>query len=67
MIESIVALLNVIAGWIEKYRRKRQEEANQLERNDVEEDPVMWFDAKFGGLPKDNADQANSPDTNKKP
>ena len=67
MIESIVALLNVIAGWIEKYRRKRQEEANQLERNDVEDNPVMWFDSKFGGVSPDNADQTDSPDTDKKP
>ena len=67
MIESIVALLNVIAGWIEKYRRKRQEETNQLERNDVEDNPLRFFDNHFGGLSPDDADKADSPDTDKKP
>jgi hypothetical protein len=66
MIEQLVRLLNVLASWFERHRRNSREQQAQAERHDVEKNPNAWFDRHFGGMPPDDARQANKTDVDKK-
>lgn len=67
MIESLLKVLNVLAVWFERYQRERNEKKAQKARNDVESDPVRFFDGHFGGLPPDDAGKTDQADINQKP
>lgn len=48
MKSNLLALLLLIANWIEEFRRQVRHSQEQEERDFAENDPNAWFDAEFG-------------------
>jgi len=66
LIAVIDKLLNLLQAWAVRQQQKKAQD----ERNKLENDPYLWFDAHFNGVPESSrkisdADKTSIKDTTK--
>jgi len=63
LIELVLSLLNRLLGAIDKQHKRQEQQQHEESVNDVQKNPVNWFDDHFNGL-RDNGVSDNASETN---
>ena len=63
LLELVLSLLNRLLSAIDKQHKRQEQQQHEERVNDVQENPVNWFDDHFNGVRdngvSDNASEAN--------
>jgi hypothetical protein len=67
---SIIAVIDKLLNLLQVWAVRQQQKKAQNERNKLENDPYLWFDAHFNGVPEStrkttDTDKASIKDTTK--
>ena len=65
MIDRLFYLLSALVEYLKRAARKRKQEAEQHERDELEDNPADWYRDEFGGMQRDNADSATEADSSR--
>lgn len=63
LLELVLSLLNRLLGAIDKQNKRQEQQQHEERVNDVQENPVDWFDDNFNGV-RDNGVPENASEAN---
>lgn len=63
LLELVLSLLNRLLGAIDKQNKRQEQQQHEKRVNDVQENPVNWFDGHFNGV-RDNGVPENASEAN---
>lgn len=63
LLELVLSLINRLLGAIEKQHKRQEQQQHEERVNDVQENPVNWFDDHFNWV-RDNGVSDNASETN---